>query len=148
MDIKFESNASVVADRVGVGVNELKNDALKTERESVKGIQSIWYAISPVYAGEYSYPNEFGYPHGRGGTLRKSITYYSNPEWYNNDSEGIYTGLIEVTGARNRRNWFDGKDYASNFKPLFDVMMDNSEDTLYSSFKNEALQDIARIFNG
>lgn len=147
MEIKFESNASVVADRVGAGVRELKDDALNTEKESVEGIQTVWYAISPVYAGEYSYPNEFGYPRGRGGTLRKSIMYYSNPELYIND-EGIYTGLIEVTGARNRQNWFDGKDYASNFKPLFDMMMDSSEDTLYSSFKNEALQDIARIFNG
>lgn len=156
-----ESNALEFVEKISATEEEIKNIATQYHNEIYEEVIFNWMICSPVFPGVYEYPNDFGKPHGLGGTLRASIMKYSVKD--NNEDPrtigGYYVeSVFEITGIRNKQNWYDSYDYALNFAEDVDdgdiqykgfiPLVKEIARYETSSFNNEIMSVIAKAFEG
>lgn len=141
----IESNALSVVESITNAEERLKNVVSQYQAEIYEGVVYDWRMSSPVFGGEYEYPNDYGNPHGLGGTLRDSVARFSVKD-YNSDPKAIggyyVESLFVITGIRNKRNWYQDYDYALKFAGDFD---DDSDD-IYISFRPLVQEEVEENF--
>ena len=157
----IESNALEFVEKISATEEEIKSIATLYHNEIYEEVISNWMICSPVFPGVYEYPNDFGKPHGLGGTLRASVMKYSVKD--NNEDPraigGYYVeSVFEITGIRNKQNWYDSYDYALNFAENVDdgdiqytgfiPLVKEIARYETSSFNNEIMSVIAKAFEG
>lgn len=142
----IESNALGLVENITNAEERLKSAVSKYHDEIYEGILYSWLMESPVFGGEYEHPNDYGSPHGLGGTLRDSVVKFSVKD-YTSDPKSIggysVESLFTITGIRNKRNWYDDYDYALKFAGDFE---NDESDEIYISFRPLVREEVEENF--